>query len=183
MFLSERQARFLLGNGQPSRIPSQGPSEQKGYDTPKMCTSEEIIKTAANKVTTADSPAAGLGTILLVEDDYSIRRYLEVILQRSGYEVITASDGLEAMKASLGSNIDLVITDAIMPHLNGYDLCRFLRRHPKLSGLPIVLLSGLEHSSPDVPQNERADVYLAKPVKPSDLTDCLQRLLTQAVAA
>jgi DNA-binding response OmpR family regulator len=148
-----------------------------------MCTSEEIIKTAANKVTTADSPAAGLGTILLVEDDYSIRRYLEVILQRTGYVVITASDGLEAMKAALASSVDLVITDAIMPHLNGYDLCRFLRRHPKLSALPVVLLSGLEHSSPDVPQNERADVYLAKPVKPSDLTDCLHRLLTQAVAA
>jgi twitching motility two-component system response regulator PilH len=148
-----------------------------------MCTSEEIIKTAVNQVSAQESPSPLDGNILLVEDDYSIRRYLEVILQRSGFTVITASDGLEAMKSALSSKIDLVITDAIMPHLNGYELCRFLRRHPKLKAIPVVLLSGLEHSSPDVPDQERADVYLAKPVKPSELTDCLRRLLVPAIAA
>ena len=76
-------------------------------------------------------PRATRGTILLVEDDRSIRRYLEVILSRAGYKVIAAADGLEAMKAALASAIDAVVTDAVMPHLNGYELCRFLRRHPK----------------------------------------------------
>jgi CheY-like chemotaxis protein len=131
---------------------------------------------------TAIAPAASQGTVLLVEDDYSIRRYLEVILQRSGYNVITASDGLEAMKTALASQIDFVITDAIMPHLNGYELCRFLRRHPKLSRIPIVLLSGLEHSAPSTDQQDRADVYLAKPVKPHELTGCLERLRVAAAA-
>ena len=63
------------------------------------------------------------GTILIVEDDRSIRRYLEVILQRAGYCVVAAADGLEAMKAALTAAIDAVVTDAIMPHLNGYELC------------------------------------------------------------
>lgn len=123
-------------------------------------------------------------TILLVEDDRSLRRYLEVVLQRAGYTVITATDGLEAMKATLAAVIDLVITDAIMPHLNGYEFCRFLRRHPQLSRLPIVLLSAADQqqhahaSSSD--QAERADVYLSKPVRPEELTNCIARLLPQA---
>jgi DNA-binding response OmpR family regulator len=120
------------------------------------------------------------GTILLVEDDRSIRRYLEVILQRAGYSVIAAADGLEAMKAALASSIDAVVTDAIMPHLNGYELCRFLRRHPKLSRLPVVLLSGLDRADSSHGEEDRADVYLAKPIRPEELTGCLARLMFKA---
>lgn len=120
------------------------------------------------------------GTILLVEDDRSIRRYLEVILQRAGYSVIAAADGLEAMKAALASSIDAVVTDAIMPHLNGYELCRFLRRHPKLSRLPVILLSGLDRADSSHAEEVRADVYLAKPVRPEELTGCLARLMLRA---
>jgi DNA-binding response OmpR family regulator len=120
------------------------------------------------------------GTILLVEDDRSIRRYLEVILSRAGYKVIAAQDGLEAMKAALASAIDAVVTDAVMPHLNGYELCRFLRRHSKLSCLPVILLSGLERADSAPDADSRADVYLAKPVRPEELTGNLARLLLKA---
>ncbi len=120
------------------------------------------------------------GTILLVEDDRSIRRYLEVILSRAGYKVIAAQDGLEAMKAALASAIDAVVTDAMMPHLNGYELCRFLRRHSKLSCLPVILLSGLERADSVPDADSRADVYLAKPVRPEELTGNLARLLLKA---
>ena len=141
----------------------------------------------SEKTATSSLPAAtafparnARGTILLVEDDRSIRRYLEVILSRAGFDVITAADGLEGMKAALASTIDAVVTDAVMPHLNGYELCRFLRRHPKLSSLPVILLSGLERKD-SVPDAESiADVYLSKPVRPEELTSNLGRLLLQA---
>lgn len=120
------------------------------------------------------------GTVLLVEDDRSIRRYLEVILSRAGYKVIAAADGLEAMKAAMASAIDAVVTDAVMPHLNGYELCRFLRRHPKLSHLPIILLSGLERADAAHQAEDRADIYLAKPVRPEELTGSLAQLLLKA---
>ena len=116
-------------------------------------------------------------TILLAEDDRALRRYLEVMLQRAGYTVIAAADGLEAMKAALSSTIDAVVTDAVMPHLSGYELCRFLRRHPKLGRLPLVLLSGMDR--PAEPES-RADAYLSKPVRSEELTNCLARLLVQA---
>ena len=123
---------------------------------------------------------ASRGTVLLVEDDRSIRRYLEVILQRAGYAVVSAGDGLEAMKAALSHALDAVVTDAIMPHLNGYELCRFLRRHPKFKTMPVILLSGLERADSAHEEAERADVYLAKPVRPEELTGCLARLLLKA---
>jgi twitching motility two-component system response regulator PilH len=141
----------------------------------------------AKTITTSSFPAVAAlrahtarGTILLVEDDRSIRRYLEVILSRAGFKVITAADGLEAMKVALASSIDAVVTDAVMPHLNGYELCRFLRRHPKFSCLPVILLSGLERADSAPDDDSRADVYLAKPVRPEELTSSLGRLLLQA---
>jgi CheY-like chemotaxis protein len=116
-------------------------------------------------------------TILLVEDDRSVRRYLEVILQRAGYSVTVAADGLEAMKALLASSFDAVVTDAIMPHLDGYQLCSFIRRQPNLSGLPVILLSGIEQAHSSQTDQPRADLYLSKPVRPEELIASLARLL------
>jgi CheY-like chemotaxis protein len=113
--------------------------------------------------------------VLLVEDDRSVRRYLEVTLHRSGYKVISAGDGLEAMKLALSAEIDAVITDAIMPHLSGQELARFLRSNPKLARVPVVLLTGQENKGA-VP-DDLIDAFLYKPVKAEELTGCLTRLL------
>jgi CheY-like chemotaxis protein len=114
--------------------------------------------------------------VLLVEDDRSVRRYLEVTLQRSGYKVLTAADGLEAMKLALSSAIDVVVTDAVMPNLNGRELARFLRGHPKLSHLPIVLLTGQENKE-STSGEDLIDVFLYKPIRADELKSCLTGLL------
>lgn len=118
-------------------------------------------------------------TILLAEDDRALRRYLEVVLQRAGYTVVTAADGLEAMRAALSNEVDAVVTDAVMPHLGGQELCRFVRRHPRLASLPVVLLSGVERYDARREGDAAASAYLSKPVRADDLTDCLARLLPQ----
>jgi len=118
-------------------------------------------------------------TILLVEDDRSLRRYLEVVLRQQGYKVIVAADGLEAMKVTLTVEVDAVVTDAIMPNLNGHELVRFLRNTPQLAQLPIVLLSAIE--AKNVKKDGRQpDVYLLKPVSPKELTECLAKLLKRS---
>ncbi|MEP6570329.1 MAG: response regulator [Acidobacteriota bacterium] len=126
------------------------------------------------------SPAEGGGQrrVLLSEDDRALRRFLEVVLERAGYEVVSASDGLEAMKLVLATHIDVVVTDAIMPNLSGHEFCRFLRNSPKLSHLPIILLSALERKEGN--QNtEQADVFLAKPVTGESLVECIEELLAR----
>ncbi len=125
------------------------------------------------------SPASQHPCVLLVEDDRSVRRYLEVTLQRSGYRVVTAGDGLEAMKLALSVDIDVVVTDAIMPHLSGQELARFLRSNSKVSSLPIVLLTGQENKEAAAASENLIDAFLYKPVKATELTSCLDGLLRQ----
>lgn len=100
--------------------------------------------------------------ILLVEDDDSMRRFLEVVLQRAGYDVITAEDGLAAMEVAFGNDIDAVVSDAVMPNLTGHDLCRILRQNPEMKGVPLIMLSGLENEDSGKSQNYSADAYLLK---------------------
>lgn len=118
----------------------------------------------------------GRRCVLLAEDDRALRRFLVVLLERAGYEVISASDGIEAMKIAVSHPIDVIITDSMMPNLNGHEFCRFIRSSQNLAHLPIILLSALERK--DVSQNvEQADAFLAKPVSGEDLIECIERLL------
>ena len=113
--------------------------------------------------------------VLLVEDDPALRRYLEVVLERAGYLVISAGDGLEAMKSLLAEPVDVVVTDALMPNLDGYELCRFVRNSPHLAHLPIILLSALDPRN-TTDESEQVDAFLAKPVSPEDLLSTISNL-------
>jgi CheY-like chemotaxis protein len=99
------------------------------------------------------------------------------ILRRAGYEVLSAANGIEAIKVAHSAKIDAVVTDALMPHLNGHELCRYLRARPELAHLPLLLLTGLEPNSSAPSTNEHADAHLTKPVRPEVLTGCLASLL------
>ena len=125
----------------------------------------------------ATSGADSQPCVLLVEDDRSVRRYLEVTLQRSGYRVLTAEDGLEAMKVAMSSVIDVVVTDAIMPNLSGQQLAAFLRKNAKLSSIPIVLLTGQENKTASATADGSIDAFLYKPVKADELKACVAELL------
>jgi DNA-binding response OmpR family regulator len=93
--------------------------------------------------------------VLLAEDDSSMRRFIEITLQKAGFEVLAAEDGLAAMQIALETEIDIIIADAIMPNMSGYDLCRMLRDRQ----IPCIILSGLaeNHANGDL-----ADMFLTK---------------------
>ncbi|HJP94847.1 MAG TPA: response regulator [Pyrinomonadaceae bacterium] len=113
--------------------------------------------------------------VLLVEDDPALRRYLEVVLQRAGYDVISAGDGLEAMRVLLTARVDVIVTDALMPNLDGYGLCRFVRSSQHLTNLPIILLSALDPKN-STDESEQVNAFLAKPVSPEELIKTIHRL-------
>lgn len=108
-----------------------------------------------------------------------MRRLIEITLKQGGYAVLTAEDGLEAMQIALENEIDAVVADAIMPNLTGYDLCRMLRDNPDKSGVPLIILSGLDRSDPDKPAEHLADLFLTKDTNlKENLLSALERLLT-----
>jgi twitching motility two-component system response regulator PilH len=141
-----------------------------------MFTEEETFLQNSSNAAPSTESLLERALVLLVEDDRALRRYLEIVLERAGYNVISAANGLEAMKLALTSPVDIVVTDAMMPDLNGYELCRFLKNSPQLSHLPIVLLSARERKEGSW-ESEQADAFLLKPVSAADLTGCLERLL------
>jgi CheY-like chemotaxis protein len=118
------------------------------------------------------------GKILLAEDDDSMRRFLEVVLKRGNYEIYSAKDGLEALEIALANEIDAVVTDAVMPNMTGYDLCRVLRQSPEKKHIPLIILSGFNQADAANEDNSPADFYLTKGNNlKEDLTKTLEGIL------
>jgi DNA-binding response OmpR family regulator len=119
-------------------------------------------------------------TILLAEDDGALRRFLEITLQRYGFKVVTARDGLEAMSKLASFSFCAIVTDGMMPQMTGHELCRRVRRNQETSNLPVIILSGMElEEETDPLSEEKADVYLCKPVSPAEITQQLERLFAR----
>jgi CheY-like chemotaxis protein len=113
--------------------------------------------------------------ILLAEDDVSMRRFVEIILQKAGYEVLPAEDGLAAMQIAIANEIDALVADAIMPNMTGYDLCRVISSQFSKQKIPCIILSGLAENSSD---NDLADVFLVKDTNLKEqLLSALEKLL------
>jgi len=102
-----------------------------------------------------------MAKILVVEDEYDIRELLQNYLENEGYQVLTASDGEQALDVFHQSNADLVLLDILLPRLNGYEVCRVIREE---SNIPIIMLTAL-----DGEQNQlrgfdlHIDDYIPKP--------------------
>ncbi|MEP6902397.1 MAG: response regulator [Actinomycetota bacterium] len=113
--------------------------------------------------------------ILLAEDDSSMRRFIEIILQKAGFDVLTAEDGLAALQIALETDIDAVVADAIMPNMSGYDLCRMLRPDSVEKKIPCIILSGLAENNSD---NNLADIFLLKDTNLKEqILSALQKLI------
>lgn len=116
--------------------------------------------------------------ILLAEDDNSMRRFLEVILRMSNYDVTTAKDGLEAMQIALENKFDAIVADAMMPNMSGYDLCRMMRRNADQKEIPFIILSGFEREEVEDDGGCSADAYLMKGSNIKEtLADTLRKFL------
>ncbi len=105
--------------------------------------------------------------ILVADDEASIRRILETRLKMIGYEVVTASDGEEAIAMFNKHNPDLIVLDVMMPKLDGYGVTREVRR---TSDVPIIILTALSDVSERITGLELgADDYVTKPFSPKEL--------------
>ncbi len=128
-----------------------------------------------------DDNYSGRGTILIAEDDELIRRYTCRILEDSGFSVITATNGLEAVElyGKQSDAVDLLLLDVIMPGMNGWDVYNNIRG-PELK-LPVVFFSGYdENLLPGDFKSEMPMRYVQKPFKYYDLVKAIQELLEQA---
>jgi two-component system, OmpR family, alkaline phosphatase synthesis response regulator PhoP len=118
------------------------------------------------------------GHILAVDDDDRIRRLVQFNLQRAGYRVSAAADGLEALEQIGQEKPDLVLLDINMPRLDGIELLRRLRADPDTAALPVILLTAKAQDE-DILEGKRsgADYYLTKPFSPVELLSVIREAL------
>ena len=116
---------------------------------------------------TGDLPSKPKATVLVVDDEAAVRRVLVMRLQLSGYRVICAEDGEQALEMFHNESPDLVVLDVMLPKLDGFAVCRRLRAE---SCVPIIFLSAVEAISERVAGLDLgADDYLPKPFSPKEL--------------
>ena len=116
--------------------------------------------------------------LLLVEDDEHIRASLRLVFEDEGHTVVEAESGEEALEALDRRTPDLVIIDVMLPGIDGFELCRQIRRS---SNLPVLMLTALADSHDVVAGLEAgADDYVTKPAVPKELSARVRALLRRA---
>jgi CheY-like chemotaxis protein len=112
-----------------------------------------------------------VGRILVVEDEPDLRFIVRRVLARAGHEVTEAGDGAAALTVVQQSSPDLVVTDIMMPVMDGVQLVRALRANPATAAIPILVVSGDWQLAGDV------DAVLAKPYRAAELLEAAEGLL------
>jgi cyclic di-GMP phosphodiesterase len=118
--------------------------------------------------------------ILIVDDDPLIRDVVRAVLEDQSFELSEAVDGLEAVQVAVEHRPDIVLLDVMMPRMNGYDVCRHLRRDPNTAGTIVVMLSALDTvAAKDEGLSAGADSYLVKPFSPLELLATVSEIVTR----
>jgi DNA-binding response OmpR family regulator len=118
---------------------------------------------------------------LIVEDEESILLSLEFLLTQEGYSVATAPDGAAALKAAAAQTPDLVLLDVMLPHIDGFEVCRQMRANPLLKNTRIMMVTArgreneVEHGL-----SLGADAFLAKPFSTRELMEKIRSLLASS---
>jgi len=122
-----------------------------------------------------------LTRILVVEDDPDIAQLVVRYLEKAGFTADVIASGREALGAIAARPPDLLILDLMLPHVDGLEICRFVRGHEKTAAIPIIMLTArAEESDRIVGLEIGADDYLAKPFSPNELVARVRALLRRA---
>lgn len=118
-------------------------------------------------------------TVLIVNDSADQRELMQTIFQQAGYRVLTASEGREGFQFAKSNQLDLIISDVVLPDGDGIELCQWIRSDEKLRSLPILLVSELGKEVGKVVEvlEVGADAYIELPVEPTHLIAKAKRLI------
>jgi chemosensory pili system protein ChpA (sensor histidine kinase/response regulator) len=122
--------------------------------------------------------------VLVVDDSLTVRRITQRLLQREGYRVLVAKDGLDGLDKMAGELPALLLTDIEMPRMDGFDLVRNLRADARLAGLPVIMItSRIAQKHRDYAVELGVDHYLGKPYAEDELLGLVARYARRAVTA
>jgi len=150
-------------------------------------TAARIFAPGAAAVAAGEIPDAAIEpvrrekVIILADDSISVRKFVGRMLEKAGYRVRLAGDGLEALEIALQTHCDLIITDLEMPRTNGYELMMHLRQTPETRNIPVMVVTsraGTKHRERAI--KEGATAFLTKPVQDEQLIAAVSELIGSA---
>jgi CheY-like chemotaxis protein len=125
-------------------------------------------------------PSNSRACVLIVDDSPTALYLLRTVFEGEHYEVLTASDGSEGLDQVHRRTPDLIVTDAVMPGLDGFALLRKLRENPATRVIPVIMLTSGDPRDPEYQENEvQPDVFIAKSVEMQPLLQRVRDLLNR----
>jgi CheY-like chemotaxis protein/predicted regulator of Ras-like GTPase activity (Roadblock/LC7/MglB family) len=116
--------------------------------------------------------------VLVVDDSLSVRKVVQRALESKRIEVLSAASGSEAMEQIVREAPDLIVCDVIMPDMDGYQICDFVKKHPTLGGTPVLLISGIVNSTVlERAGKVRSDDVMRKPFAADELLHRIESFL------
>jgi len=115
--------------------------------------------------------------ILVVDDERHIVRLVQVNLERAGYEILTAFDGIEALEKVKTESPDMVVLDVMMPRMDGFEVLKNLQADPRFQNIPVIMLT-VKAQDADIFKGWAPGVssYLTKPFNPRELLVFVERI-------
>jgi type IV pilus assembly protein PilB len=165
--------------------------EHEAAATASASTATSALPAVSNSVAAATEPAAPAGPVeaaaapegnrvLVADDDPQMRRLIRIVLQREGFEVLEANDGLDALELIEQGSVDLVILDVEMPRLNGLGVLEEIRAQMRTASLPVIILTALQDDTEEKALDLGAQDYLTKPVQTRSLVARVRAVLKRA---
>lgn len=123
-------------------------------------------------------------TVLIVDDETDVVDLVRYKLHGAGFQVITASDGLEALRQAREHRPDLIVLDLMLPHMHGEEVCRQLKAGPDTAAIPVLMLTAKGQPAERIAGLEiGADDYISKPFSPRELVLRVEAVLRRVRGA
>lgn len=117
---------------------------------------------------------------MVADDEQDFLALIKMRLEGAGYEVSTATNGIEALEQVEKIKPDMVILDILMPKLDGYEVCRLLKFDERYSLLPVVILTArTQEIDKEAGKRVRADAYITKPINDREFLETIKKELTK----
>lgn len=140
---------------------------------------DELVESVSEAVASGDDAGKAF-KVMVIDDSKTIRRTAETLLKKEGFEVITATDGFEALSMIADHQPDLILLDIMMPRLDGYQTCALIKHHRVFRHTPVVMLS----SKDGLFDRARgrvvgSDNYITKPFTREELLSVIEQHTTR----
>jgi len=145
---------------------------------PVIATRREILDAISRHYLKGSVRSERADAILVVEDSAPVAAVIQVALAKAGYPVLMAGDGLEGLKLAIAERPRLIITDLVMPRMDGFGLFRALKANPMTSEIPVIMLTSKASSEEEQKALEFGFIdFIPKPVQPVRVVSRVKRVL------